>query len=91
MKGILLDNDFELVAIGGGLPIGNTTMQEVGIIMGMNQGELKSDPILGPNLTRMMRSNRNRSRLQQAVRTHLERDRKDNDVILEYLRINIGT
>lgn len=76
-KGILLDDDFDLLVQGGSLVIGDTEMQETALILGMNEGELKTLPELGPNLIQLMKANASRVDIEQRARIHLGRDGKD--------------
>ena len=54
-KDILLDENDDLKILNGDFDIGESEMQEVGIILRLRQGELKSDPILGANLQHFMK------------------------------------
>ncbi len=81
-KGILIGTDNELVVIPrrdtsgkitGGLVIGNTILQDTAIVLGMNQGELKEDPVLGPKLLPLIRSKADKVKIEQAIKVHLER------------------
>jgi hypothetical protein len=87
MKGILLGADGDLEVINGTLKFGDTTLQEVGLLLSLNQGELKTDPILGPNLVEKIRSNASRMSLQTIIKKHLKRDNKDFDEVKDYLQI----
>jgi len=81
-RGILIDDDNELVIIPrrdssgkitGGLVIGDTILQDTAIVLGLNQGELKEDPLLGPNLTALIRSKADKVKIERAIKVHLER------------------
>ncbi|MNS21776.1 hypothetical protein D3C72_535460 [compost metagenome] len=76
MKGILLDENFDLMCSDGKLVMGDTTIQEVALIIGMNPGELKRDPVIGPGLTSKIRSTVRPSEIEDLLRLHLARDRK---------------
>lgn len=76
-KGILLTTDNDLNIIGGAMVIGDTTMQETAMIIGMNQGEMKSVPMLGPNLMQMKKINASRFDIEKRLRVHLALDGKD--------------
>lgn len=81
MEDIRLDGACDLLIEDGDLVIGDSNEQDVLVILQLNQGELKSDPLLGPNLTQQIRANRSRAQIQKRVRMHLERDNKDiNDL-----------
>jgi hypothetical protein len=81
-RGILTDTNNELIVIPrrdasgkitGGLVIGNTLLQDTSIVLGLNQGELKEDPLLGPKLLPLIRSKADRVKIEQAIKVHLER------------------
>lgn len=76
-KGILLDNGNDLKIIGGHMVIGDSVMQETALIIGMNQGELKSEPLLGPNLVQLKKTNVSRFEMEKRLRVHLAIDGKD--------------
>lgn len=88
MKGILLNSDNDLQVQNGTLAIGNITMQCVGIVLGMNAGEWKADPVLGPGLVRLIRSDAQPSEIESIVRLHLGRIGIDYNDIKEFIRIN---
>ena len=64
MKGILLADNGDLAikpvlerdGIRSGIIIGGSEIQNAYIVLGMNQGELKEDPLIGPNLLRFIRA-----------------------------------
>lgn len=87
-KGILLDDNFELVVRNGTVAIGETLIQEVHIILQMNQGELRSDPLLGPNLIYRIKGKKNQSEIKQAVKLALARDRKDYNEIQKLISLS---
>tara|TARA_R100001369_G_scaffold89325_1_gene126839 strand:- start:176 stop:478 length:303 start_codon:yes stop_codon:yes gene_type:complete len=85
---ILLDgNDDVLFDDNGELILGETTLQEVGIIARLNKGDLKSDPLLGPNLIELINSNAPKSEIRQRLRLHLERDGKSLDDLEDLIEL----
>lgn len=88
MKDILLDEEADLLVENGDLSLGESFMQEVGCILKLNQGDLKSDPILGPNLVRLINSSVSEDELQSIVKTNLARDNKDYDEVKKIMIIN---
>ncbi len=75
-KDILLDdNTGDLAIKGGDLFVGDSLDQEVGLILRLNQGELKSDPLLGPNLTSLLKGSDN-ERIKRKIKLNLELDGK---------------
>jgi len=85
---ILLDNNDDLIIENGDLVIGESTLQEVGIIARLTQGDLKSDPILGPNLFMMINSKASQIEILTKLKLHLARDGKDYNLLQDYIRIN---
>ena len=87
MKGILLDENYDLRIENGGFVIGETLNQEVSIILQLNQGQLRHDPLLGPNLIQLINSNTSQTEIQTRVKLHLERDKKDFERYKERIRL----
>jgi len=82
MKGILLNENNDLFImvrrdargiITDGLIAGDNAVQCAGLVLQMNQGELKEDPIVGANLLRNMRGRLNRDKVKNEVETALVR------------------
>lgn len=85
---ILLDENDDLIFQDGDFVIGSSLTQDVGIILRLNQGELKSDPLLGANLIKYVNSNIDEVDLQTVVKLHLQRDGKDYEEIKNYITLN---
>jgi len=85
---ILLDETDDLIFQDGDFVIGSSLTQDVGIILRLNQGELKSDPLLGANLIRYINSNIDDVDIQTVVKLHLQRDGKDYEEIKKYITLN---
>jgi len=88
MIDILLDNDNDVLTQNGDFALGDSTWQDVGIIIQMNQGELKSDPILGASLIRKKKANASDEEIEQIVKLHLARDGKKYNELKSQIRIN---
>lgn len=86
-KDYLLTDEDDLMIANGDFVTGESTMQEVGIILRLNPGELKSDPVLGPALIRFIKSDADADVVKQAARLHLERDGKNYDDIKEQIKL----
>ncbi|HCY81547.1 MAG TPA: hypothetical protein DHV22_08085 [Xanthomarina gelatinilytica] len=84
--GILLDEDNDLNIINGHLAIGHTTMQEVGLIIQMQQGEQKKVPVLGPNIIQLKKTNVSKFDIVQRLRVHLAIDKKDYKEIKQQIK-----
>lgn len=76
-KGILLDENNDLLIVGKRMVVGDSQMQEVAIILEMNQGALKSNPVLGAELIQLLKGNATKADIERRTRIHLEKDGKD--------------
>jgi len=86
-KGILLNENNEPVIINGSMLVGDSELQEVAIILGMNQGDQKFNPMLGPNLMQLIKTSAPRFDIEQRTRVHLAKDGKDYQSIKDKLKI----
>lgn len=86
-KGVLIDNEGELVVENNSLKIGNSTIQEVSMICMMNQGEWKFEPLLGANLVHYVKTNVSRFDIQNRIKTHLQLDGKDYSDVKNLIKI----
>ena len=84
-----MDDDNDLKIVGKRMLIGESTMQEVGVILQMNQGELKTVPMLGPNLVQLKKTNASRFDIEQRMRINLAMDRKDYQEIKEQVKATL--
>lgn len=84
---ILLDENDDLTIADGDFVIGESMLQEVGIILRLNSGDLKSDPILAPNLIQLVNSKENPQEFEDRVRIHLKRDNKNYNEIKELITL----
>lgn len=73
---ILLDENFEDKVVNGDFAIGDGTLDDCNIIVKLNTGSIKSDPILGPNLVKMINSHLSPTQIIQQIKLHLNRDNK---------------
>lgn len=74
-----------------GLVLDDTLIQDSAIVLEMNQGEWKEDPVLGPNLLRYLRSHADRPRIQKQMQVHLSRAGIDYNQVTEQLKLNLKT
>lgn len=89
-KDILTGTDGELLIRNGDFAVGFSELDEVARILELSQGELKSDPILGPGLNRFMKGVKvSVTKIQQLIRKHLTRDGKDYDEIKKLMTTKI--
>jgi hypothetical protein len=82
---ILLDENDDLIIVDGDFVIDESVLQEVGIILRLNSGDLKSDPVLAPNLIQLINSKENSQEFEDRVRIHLKRDNKNYNEIKELI------
>lgn len=85
---ILLDKDNDLLIRNGDFVIDESLTQDITILLGLNQGELKSDPLLGPGLIRLINSNVSDDELKAKIKLHLQRDNKNYEAIKDYITLN---
>jgi phage baseplate assembly protein W len=83
----LTDENDDLIIENGDFKIGESLTQEVSTILRMNQGELKSDPLLGANLIQLINSNVSEDELQRRVKIHLNRDGKNYEEIKDLINL----
>lgn len=76
MNDILISDENGIKVINGDFDIGDSEIQEVGLILQSTQGEWKSDPLLGPNLFRFIKAKTNRAEIEREVAIHLAMDNK---------------
>lgn len=82
---ILLDANDDIIIVDGDFVIDESVLQEVGIILRLNSGDLKSDPVLAPNLIQLVNSKENSQEFEDRVRIHLKRDNKNYNEIKELI------
>lgn len=87
-KDILLNADDDLIFQDGDFVIGESLTQEVGIILRLNQGDLKSDPLLGPNLIQLEKGVEDAEEFKERVKIHLKRDGKDYNELKNRINMN---
>jgi len=75
---ILLDNNGDEVIANGDFVLGDGQLDDCKIIFKLTTGSFKNDPILGPNLQKMINStNVGVSEMKKALKLHLRRDGKE--------------
>ncbi len=84
---ILLDDSDDLNIVNGDFVIGESTLQEVGIILRLNSGELRNDPVLAPNLIQLVNSASKGQEFEERVRLFLRRDNKNYEDIKKLINI----
>lgn len=90
MEDVLLDANNDLRIENGDFVIGDSLDQEVAALLQLRQGELKEDPLLGPDLFRLIHTNATEAELKQAVKMHLARDGKDYEDLKERLKLKVN-
>ena len=89
MKDILVDEHNDLEIIAGDFSTGDSLLQEVGFILQSQQGNWKSDPLVGANMVELIKGKHNRTAVEKRIKIQLERDGKDYDAIKKLLKLNI--
>jgi hypothetical protein len=82
---ILLDADDDLDIVDGDFAIGESLLQEVGIILRLNSGDLKSDPVLASNLVQLINGKADSQEFEDRTRLFLARDGKNYNEIKQYI------
>ena len=81
------NNDLEIIA--GDFTLGDSLLQEVGFILQSQQGNWKSDPLVGANMVVLIKGKQNRTAVEKRIKIQLERDGKDYDAIKKLLKLNV--
>ncbi len=88
MKDILLDKEDDLEIVNGDFLIAESLTQDVGLIIRLSKGDLKSDPVLGADLITMINRKESPSEIENQIKLHLERDGKDYEEVKEQINAN---
>lgn len=86
---IMLSGNDDLQIVNGDFVIDNSILQEVGIIIRLNAGDLKSDPVLGPNLIQLINAKEDPQEFEERVRIHLARDNKSYEDVKKLINVKI--
>lgn len=70
----LLDEHGNWKVVNGDFVAGDSTLKEVQSIAELNQGEVRSFPLIGPNLVMMINSNSSRQEIEDRLAQHLKLD-----------------
>jgi len=74
--------------ITSGLVVGNSIDQDAVIILKLQQGDLKEDPLLGPGLTKFIRGGVDKSQIDNRIRQHFTRGGIDYDDYKDRIQMN---
>ncbi|KAB8153428.1 hypothetical protein EZY14_009350 [Kordia sp. TARA_039_SRF] len=88
MNDFLFDNTGDVKIQNGDFVIGQSLDQEVEMILRMNPGELKEDPIMGAGLIKLINSKGNEKDLRRAAKLHLARDGKSYQKLEKRIKLN---
>lgn len=92
----MVDNDNDLKVaikrnaeglITQGVAVGDADMQDVWMVLSLNQGDLKEDPIAGVNLTSLIRGKADRERIKATIKIGLKRCGISFDAIKDKINI----
>ena len=64
------NNDLEIIA--GDFSIGDTLLQEVGFILQSQQGNWKSDPLVGANMVELIKGKHNRTAVEKLLKLNID-------------------
>lgn len=87
MKDIRLNIEGDLEVLNGDFPISESELQEVEILLQLNQGSLKSDPLCGMNMFHYIKGKGSRIELEKNLKIQLRRDGKDYEAIKKHLKL----
>uniref|UniRef100_UPI0039A41360 hypothetical protein n=1 Tax=Ornithobacterium rhinotracheale TaxID=28251 RepID=UPI0039A41360 len=87
MRDVLLDKQGDLEFLNGDFFAGESTLQEVGILLQLNQGALKSDPLCGVNMFKYLKGKGSRVEMEKQLKIQLERDGKNYEDIKKHLKL----
>lgn len=96
MKGILLDKDNDLAInikrdsegkIVSGLVVSDSELQDAYMVLSLNQGELKEDPIAGVNLISLIRGKMDSSHIKSIIKIGFKRCGIDFDLVKDKMQI----
>lgn len=85
---ILRDEDGDVLITSTGIKHGESEMQELALILVLNPGDIKHFPVLGPALTRFVKSNGGREKIESAIAMHLKLDGKNYNELKNKIRTN---
>ena len=88
MRDILVSENNDLELIAGDFSIGESLLQEVGLILQSQQGNWKSDPLVGANMVEFIKGKHNRMAVER-IKIQLERDGKDYDAVKRPLKLSV--
>lgn len=100
MKGILMDINNELIIspvrdsegkITRGLLVGDITDQCASFILQSSPGQIKEDVLLGPGLTKFIRSKESRNEIMEKIRLHLTRGGINWNEYKKRIELNINS
>ena len=74
---ILIDADGDDIVKDGDVDIGDGTIDDCLIIFRTNKGDVKSDPLLGPNIIRMINAAQTPTEMKQELMLNLRMDAKE--------------
>lgn len=89
MKGIVLNNDFELLIVNGSMVVDDTTYQNQKLLLLAEKGEFKYRPMRGVGSKRFLESSQP-DELAREIRTEFITDgMKVNSIIIEESVLNV--
>lgn len=88
------DGDIQTVPHAGkdeltGFVVSDTLIQNAATMLGLNQGELKGDPVLGTDLIRYIRPKADKTATKEQMKIHLRRAGIDYSELADEIDIEI--
>ena len=86
-KDIILDDNMDLKIVDGDFVVDHSLTQEVSMLLMLNKGDLKSDPILGTNLIQKIKQKVSKVVIKQVIDINLTRDGKDFNDLEKFINL----
>lgn len=86
-KDVMLDENMDLKIVDGDFVVDKSLTQEVSMLLRLNKGDLKSDPILGTNLIEKIKQKVSKVLIKQVIDINLTRDGKDFSDLDEFINL----
>lgn len=74
---ILIDGNYEDIVVNGDDAVDDGELCDCYIIVRLNKGEVKSDPMLGPEIIKLMNAHNGSGKMKQQIGLALEMDGKE--------------
>lgn len=90
MNDILLDEAGDLAFENGDLSVGESSQQEIELLLSTHRGEWKESPLTGAGLPQTIKSRATRNAIRKIINSELERDGfVDVDTLIDFPTIRV--